>query len=95
MNRASTAPPLTGVKRADVAPICPHCEGELAEIYTRKVRRGPFGMGRGFVFFCTHCRKVFGKREIQRTLRTPANPTGVTGIGAGQNRVSGPMSKPS
>jgi len=60
VKRQSTAPPLTGVKRDDVAPICPYCEAELAEIYTRKVRGGPFGIGRGFVFFCPHCRKVLG-----------------------------------
>ena len=60
MSAESTTAPLTGVKRDDIAPVCPHCEAELAEIYTRKVRRGPFGIGRGFVFFCPHCRKVLG-----------------------------------
>jgi len=57
---AAKAAPLTGVKRDDIAPICSYCDAELAEIYIRKVRRGPFGIGRGFVFFCPHCRKVLG-----------------------------------
>ncbi|MDH3301616.1 MAG: hypothetical protein OES24_14020 [Acidimicrobiia bacterium] len=41
-------------------PVCPYCEAELPEIYLRKPRRGLFGMGRGFVFFCPYCRKVLG-----------------------------------
>ena len=28
-------------------------------VYAQK-SRGIFGMGRGFVFFCPHCRKVMG-----------------------------------
>lgn len=60
VSMSSTTAPLTGVERNDIAPICPYCETELAEIHTRKVRRGRFGIGRGFVFFCSHCRKVLG-----------------------------------
>lgn len=48
------------VRRKDIVPICPHCEAELPEIYSRKPGRASFGMGRGFVFFCPHCRKVLG-----------------------------------
>jgi len=36
-----------------------NCEDEVPEIYSQK-SRGNFGMGRGFVFFCPHCRKVMG-----------------------------------
>lgn len=51
--------PCAAVRREDLVPVCPHCEAELPEIYTRKTR-GPFGVGRGFVFFCPRCRKVMG-----------------------------------
>lgn len=47
------------VRREDVVPVCPYCEAELPEIHVRKPR-GPFGIGRGFVFFCPECRKVMG-----------------------------------
>jgi uncharacterized protein with PIN domain len=51
--------PCTAVRREDLVPVCPHCEAELPEIYARKPK-GPFGVGRGFVFFCPQCRKVMG-----------------------------------
>ncbi len=60
MSTQETAQPCTAVRRDDLVPVCPYCEAELPEIYLRKPRRGPFGMGRGFVFFCPHCRKVLG-----------------------------------
>ena len=51
--------PCTVVRREDLVPICPHCDAEVPEIYARRPS-GPFGVGRGFVFFCPHCRKVLG-----------------------------------
>ena len=51
--------PWTLVDRDDLTPLCPHCEGELAEVH----RRGtgfPLGQGRTLVYFCPHCRKVLG-----------------------------------
>ena len=54
----SPSAPCIAVRRDDLAPLCPYCEAELAEIYMRKPRR--FGVGRGLVFFCPHCRKVLG-----------------------------------
>jgi hypothetical protein len=53
------AQPCTAVRRDDLVPVCPYCEAELPEIYLRKPK-GPFGVGRGFVFFCPQCRKVMG-----------------------------------
>jgi hypothetical protein len=47
------------VRTNEVLPICPHREAELPKIYSRKPK-GPFGMGRGFVFFCPSCRKALG-----------------------------------
>jgi hypothetical protein len=55
----TVAGPCTAVRRDDVMPICHHCDTELPEIYLRKLA-GPFGVGRGFVFTCPHCRKVLG-----------------------------------
>jgi hypothetical protein len=51
--------PMVAVRRDDLVPICPHCEAELPEIHVRKPK-GSFGVGRGFVAFCPHCRKVLG-----------------------------------
>ena len=59
MNTQTITGPCTAVRRDDVMPICHHCETELPEIYLRKLA-GPFGVGRGFVFTCPHCRKVLG-----------------------------------
>ena len=53
------AKPCAVVRREDLVPACPHCGADIPEIYARKPR-GPFGVGRGFVFFCPHCRKVLG-----------------------------------
>jgi len=49
--------PCSVVRCEDLVPVCPHCEEEVPEIYMRKPS-GSFGIGRGFVFFCPHCRKV-------------------------------------
>ena len=59
MSARRTTASCIAVRRDDVVPMCPHCETDLPEIHLRKLRR-PFGMGRGFVFFCPHCRKVLG-----------------------------------
>ena len=59
MSNQTTAKPCAVVKREDLVPLCPHCEEEVPEIYMRKPS-GSFGIGRGFVFFCPHCRKVMG-----------------------------------
>lgn len=47
------------VKRDDLAPICPHCETELREVY-KKSKGAGFVVGRNVVYFCPHCRKVLG-----------------------------------
>ena len=59
MSTPVAAKPSTVVRREDLDPICPHCEAEVPEIYVRRPK-GSFGIGRGFVFFCPHCRKVLG-----------------------------------
>jgi uncharacterized protein with PIN domain len=51
--------PFTIVKRDDLAPICPHCENELTEVYTR-AKGVPFIQGTNVVYFCPHCQKVLG-----------------------------------
>ncbi len=51
--------PFAIVKREDLAPLCPHCEEELTEVYTR-AKGVPFVQGRNVVYFCPHCRKVLG-----------------------------------
>lgn len=44
-------------EKKDLAPICPHCSADLREIWFRELR----GLiGRRFVYFCSHCRKVLG-----------------------------------
>lgn len=59
MSTETTTRICAAVKRDDLTPVCPHCEAELPHIAMRKPR-GPFGIGRGFVFFCPECRKVLG-----------------------------------
>ena len=60
MNTPMPAKLCTAVRRDDIVPACPHCDAELPQIYMRKLRRASFGIGRGFVFSCPHCRKVLG-----------------------------------
>lgn len=51
--------PWALIDRADLTPVCPHCEMELDQVF----RRGsgvPLGQGRTLVYFCPHCRKVLG-----------------------------------
>jgi uncharacterized protein with PIN domain len=52
-------PQLQCTRREDVAPVCPHCGAEIAELHVRKPR-GPFGLGQGYLFMCPTCRKVLG-----------------------------------
>jgi len=51
--------PFGIVKREDLAPLCPHCEKELTEVYIR-AKGVPFVQGTNVVYFCPHCRKVLG-----------------------------------
>ena len=51
--------PFNIVKREDLAPLCPHCEEELTEVY-KKAKGIPFVQGTNIVYFCPHCRKVLG-----------------------------------
>ncbi|UCG33980.1 MAG: hypothetical protein JSU68_04950 [Phycisphaerales bacterium] len=48
---------ITVEQRDDVQPVCPHCQNELRVVW----QRGLSGMlGRRYVYFCPHCRKVLG-----------------------------------
>jgi uncharacterized protein with PIN domain len=51
--------PLAIVKREDLAPLCPHCENELHEVYA-KSKGVPLIQGTNVLYFCPHCRKVLG-----------------------------------
>lgn len=51
--------PWTLVDRPDLAPLCPHCEESLDEVY-RKGTGFPLGQGRTLVYFCPNCMKVLG-----------------------------------
>ncbi len=46
-------------QREDIKALCPHCNAELPELFFQRPR-GPFGIGRGYLFFCPTCRKVLG-----------------------------------
>ena len=59
MSTQASPKPCTVVRREDLDPICPHCDAEIPEIYSRKPK-GSFGIGRGYVFFCPHCKRVLG-----------------------------------
>ena len=57
--RRAGARPLKVVKRDDIAPVCPHCEKDLTEIYAKSQGAG-FIMGKDTMYFCPHCSKVLG-----------------------------------
>ena len=40
-----------------VAPVCPHCDREITEVWTREMAGF---LGRRYLYFCQHCRKVLG-----------------------------------
>ncbi|MCP4569607.1 MAG: hypothetical protein GY841_18675 [FCB group bacterium] len=46
-------------EREDETPICPYCEKELAEVYTRSKGLG-WLEGKNAICFCPHCKKVLG-----------------------------------
>jgi hypothetical protein len=48
---------LTLESKEDVQPVCPHCQEELRTIWMRELRGV---LGRRYVYFCSHCRKVLG-----------------------------------
>ena len=48
---------ITLEEKADEAPICPHCDAELAKVWMRQLR-GVFG--RRYIYYCSVCRKVLG-----------------------------------
>jgi uncharacterized protein with PIN domain len=45
------------VEKSDVIPICPFCEAELRTISFSALRAF---LGRRYIYFCPHCRKVLG-----------------------------------
>jgi len=47
------------VDRTDLTPLCPHCEGELNEVY-RKGTGFPLGQGRTLIYFCPNCLRAIG-----------------------------------
>ena len=45
------------IKKQEVHPICPHCDVQLESLWFREL----LGMlGRRYIYFCPHCRKVLG-----------------------------------
>ncbi len=48
---------LTLESKEDAQPVCPHCQAELQTIWMRELRGV---LGRRYVYFCSHCRKVLG-----------------------------------
>ncbi len=45
------------LERNDLSPVCPHCESQLEEVFSKKVKTT---LGVRFVYFCSRCRKVLG-----------------------------------
>lgn len=44
-------------KRDDVAPLCPHCGQKIGYVWYRQL--GAI-LGKCYIYFCPHCRKVLG-----------------------------------
>lgn len=59
MAKNASEVPFALVDREDLTPRCPHCEGELHEVY-RKATGVALGQGRTTVYFCPTCHKILG-----------------------------------
>lgn len=44
-------------ERDDIAPLCPHCGQEMGSVWFRKLEAF---LGKCYLYFCPHCRKVLG-----------------------------------
>ena len=44
-------------EKHDVLPICPHCAQEVNSLWMRQIQSL---LGKRYVYFCPHCRKVLG-----------------------------------
>jgi len=44
-------------KKDDVSPVCPHCTHPLNQVWFRELKGF---LGKRYVYFCSHCRKVLG-----------------------------------
>jgi uncharacterized protein with PIN domain len=43
--------------KEDIEPICPHCSSELRTVWMNELKST---LGRRYIYFCPHCRKVLG-----------------------------------
>ena len=46
-------------KRNDLTPVCPYCNKDLDEVYS-KTKGSGFVEGKNVLYFCPHCMKVLG-----------------------------------
>ncbi len=44
-------------ERSDVTPLCPHCGERIEKLWYRRLSGF---LGKRYVYFCPHCRKVLG-----------------------------------
>jgi len=51
---------ITDADDLGIAPICPHCDHDLAEVYRISDQKGWFQGHLGYCYLCPHCRKVLG-----------------------------------
>ncbi|NND85652.1 MAG: hypothetical protein HKN46_10940 [Acidimicrobiia bacterium] len=59
MAKALAEAPFAVIDRADLLPLCPHCNAEINEVY-RKGTGVSLGQGRTTIYFCAECHKVLG-----------------------------------
>jgi len=43
--------------KEDIDPLCPHCDRELQSVRMRELKGT---LGKRYIYFCPHCRKVLG-----------------------------------
>jgi uncharacterized protein with PIN domain len=48
---------VTLEEATDEAPVCPHCDSELAKVRMQELRGV---LGRRYIYYCSACRKVLG-----------------------------------
>ncbi|MFW5972305.1 MAG: hypothetical protein ACOCRL_02335 [Bacillota bacterium] len=45
------------VKKDDAKPVCPFCEAELDQLWSKELKSS---FGKRYVYFCPECNKVLG-----------------------------------
>ena len=48
---------ISTTEKKDVFPVCPHCKGDLTELWFQRLKDD---LGKRCIYFCPHCRSCLG-----------------------------------